>query len=64
MRSRRARLEDYSWALQDEAEVYASYFRVAGPSCSLLMLESEADYERFGIRPEDHSYVVKKQPAT
>ncbi|PIE24163.1 MAG: hypothetical protein CSA62_04995 [Planctomycetota bacterium] len=57
-------LEDYSWALQAEAEVYASYFRVAGPSCSLLMLESEAEYQRFGIQPQEHSYFVKKQPAS
>jgi tetratricopeptide (TPR) repeat protein len=57
-------LEDYSWALQDEAEVYASYFRVAGPSCSLLMLESEEDYARFGIRPENHAFVVQKAPAS
>jgi len=30
-------------------ENYARHFRVVGRSCSLVMLESEADYLRFGI---------------
>ncbi len=38
-----------------EAEVYAQHFTIPGESCSLLMLESEADYAKFGVgqpRPE------------
>lgn len=32
---------------------YARYFRVPGKSCSLLMLESKADYQRHGIRDRE-----------
>ena len=32
---------------------YARHFRVTGRTCSLLMLESEQDYARFGIKPEE-----------
>ncbi|HEU4732239.1 MAG TPA: DUF2135 domain-containing protein [Kofleriaceae bacterium] len=50
-------------ATESEARAYASHFRVTGRTCSLLMLESERDYERFGIRPDADDYVVKVTPA-
>lgn len=41
------------------ASSYANHFRVPGVSSSLLMLESEADYERYHIAPQQDAYVVK-----
>jgi hypothetical protein len=45
------------------ARAFAVQFRVTGKTCSLVMLESEADYQRFGIRPEDEALVVKQSEA-
>lgn len=55
--------------LEDRAEIddalvvaYASYFRVARKTVSLLMLETEADYQRFGIiKDMDYSPVVRNK---
>jgi len=52
-------LEEFVDATQKQSEAYARHFRVTGQSCSLLMLESEADYLRFNIKPEDDAFVVK-----
>ncbi|MHC4253078.1 MAG: hypothetical protein ACYS9X_28500, partial [Planctomycetota bacterium] len=51
-------------ATEDVAEAYARHFRVTGKTCSLLMLESEADYKRFDIKPEEDAFVVKSSPAS
>ena len=45
------------------ARSYAVQFRVTGKTCSLVMLDSEADYQRFGIKPEDEALVVKQSEA-
>ena len=45
------------------ATAYARHFRVTGRTCSLLMLESEQDYARFNIKPEEDSFVVQQRPA-
>ncbi|MCH8045463.1 MAG: hypothetical protein IID44_17270, partial [Planctomycetes bacterium] len=42
---------------------YARHFRITGQTCSLLMLETDADYQRFNIKPEDDLFVVKSSPA-
>ena len=41
---------------------YAAHFRVVGPSCSLLMLEREEDYERFGLEAQDHAQTILDNP--
>ena len=46
------------------AIAYARHFQVPGRTCSLLMLETEADYKRFGIAAKEDGFVVKKQPAS
>ena len=56
-------LEDLGSAIEDVSVAYARHFRVTGRTCSLLMLESEADYQRFNIKPEDDQFVVKSSPA-
>ena len=38
---------------------YARHFRITGQTCSLLMLETDADYKRFNIKPEDDSLLVQ-----
>jgi len=58
-----AHLEELEAATEGEARAYATHFRITGRACSLLMLETEADYERFGIRPDADAYVVKATPA-
>jgi len=46
------------------ATAYANHFRVVGRSSSLLMLESEEDYQRFGIEPANDAARVQKEPAS
>lgn len=38
---------------------YARNFQITGQNCSLLMLESEADYKRFEINKTDDQMVIK-----
>jgi hypothetical protein len=59
-----AQLEELLPATGDPARAYATHFRVPGKTCSLLMLESEADYQRFGIRPEDNARVIQQKDAS
>lgn len=56
-------LEELDAATEPVAKAYATHFRVVGKTCSLLMLDSEADYARYGIRPEADAQVVREQPA-
>jgi von Willebrand factor type A domain len=56
-------LEELEAATEGVSKAYATHFRVTGRTCSLLMLETEQDYQRFGIRPEEDAFVVKGTPA-
>ena len=47
----------------DVAAAYARHFRITGSTCSLLMLETEADYQRFNIKLEEDNFVVKSRNA-
>jgi tetratricopeptide (TPR) repeat protein len=58
-----AQLEELEDATASAARAYAMHFRVTGRTCSLLMLESEADYQRFKIVPEADGRVVAATPA-
>ncbi len=42
---------------------FARHFRVTGRTCSLVMLETEEDYRRFGINPEHDQLVVNEWKA-
>ncbi|MHC4731984.1 MAG: hypothetical protein ACYS6Z_15535, partial [Planctomycetota bacterium] len=55
-------LEEAGVAAAAVAESYAVQFRVPGRTCSLLMLDSEEDYRRFGIKPEETALAVRMQP--
>jgi len=55
-------LEEAGVAAEPVAESYAVQFRVPGRTCSLLMLDSEEDYRRFGIKPEETALAVRMQP--
>ncbi len=57
-------MEEFLESTENVARAYATHFRVTGKSCSLLMLESEEEYARFGIHPEDDAAVVKASPAS
>ncbi len=50
-------------SVEPVATSYARHFRITGRTCSLLMLESEQDYARFNIKPEEDDFVVKQRPA-
>lgn len=50
-------------ALASVSKAYATHFRITGRTASLLMLDSEADYQRYNIKPDDDAYVVKVTPA-
>lgn len=55
-------LEKFAVQGQGVAEAYARHFRVVGETCSLVMLESKAQYKEFGIKPEDDAGVVSSVP--
>jgi hypothetical protein len=57
-------IEEFAADAASPAKAYATHFRVVGSTCSLLMLESEADYERFGIHPEEDAARVRAEPAS
>ena len=56
-------LESLGAKVFDVAASYARHFRVTGDTCSLLMLESQADYERFEIKPQEDLFVIKSKVA-
>lgn len=43
------------------AASYANHFRVPGQSSSLLMLESQDDYQRYNIAPQQDTYAVQTE---
>ncbi len=59
-----AQLEELSSATLATSEAYARHFRVTGKSASLLMLETEEDYLRFNIRPQDDAGMVRAKLAS
>jgi uncharacterized membrane protein YgcG len=54
-----AQIEELGTVAGSPARAYATHFRVVGSTCSLLMLESEADYERYGVRPDEDAARVR-----
>lgn len=55
-------LESFGVAADDVSKAYATHFRITGKTDSLLMLESEAEYQRFNIQPESNAYIVTNEP--
>lgn len=56
-------LEEFADAVEKYSRAYATHYRITGNTCSLLMLESEAEYRRFNIKPDEDALVVAKNPA-
>ncbi len=54
-------LETFATATETMSKAYATHFRITGQTCSLLMLETEEDYLRFNIKPEEDAFVVKSK---
>lgn len=54
------RLEPYADNLEELTVAFARYFRVPGRTCSMVMLESQEDYERLGVNvpPEEDQLVI------
>jgi hypothetical protein len=42
-------LEDFSFKTENASAQYANYFDVAGQTCSWVMMESDAMYQRYGL---------------
>jgi len=57
-------LETFGYDAETDAQAYATHFRIPGKTCSLLMLESEADYQEYDIKPEDNLSHIKKNTVT
>lgn len=57
-------MEDFQQATEEFSKPYATHFRITGQTCSLLMLETEEDYQRFNIKPEDDATVIKNKLAS
>lgn len=51
-------LENYGYQAEDAAINYSTYYKVPGQYTSFLMLESESDYDRYGIDDSDAKYYV------
>ncbi|RYE83763.1 MAG: VWA domain-containing protein, partial [Myxococcales bacterium] len=56
-------MEELLPANAEAARGYASHFRVTGQSASLLMLETEAEYERLTLSPAADAAAVAGRPA-
>ena len=56
-------LEEFLGVTRPFAEAYARHFRVTGKSTSLLMLETQADYESYGIVPQEDAQTIRERPA-
>ena len=55
-------LESFDFITEKFSEAYAVAYKVPGQTCSMLMLESEADYKRYNISlKEDLSLVAKNE---
>jgi uncharacterized membrane protein YgcG len=59
-----AQIEELGAVAGSPARAYATHFRVVGSTCSLLMLESEADYQRYGIHPDEDAARIKWEHAS
>ena len=57
-------LEALTDATEEFSSAFARHFRITGQTCSLLMLETEEDYERYNIKPEEDAFVVKQEQAS
>ena len=56
-------LESFDDVSPETKRAYATHFRVVGKTCSLLMLETEADYEQYGIVPRQDAERVRTSSA-
>lgn len=56
-------LEGLGDGVFDVSAAYARHFRITGNTCSLLMLETEADYEAFNIKPQEDLFVINTKSA-
>lgn len=59
-----AHIEELAPVTEAMSKAYSIHFRVPGKTASLLMLETEADYQRFGIVPEDFAKTIKSAQAS
>ena len=53
-------LEELGYVAEKEAIQYAVYYQVPGQTCSMVMLESERDYQRFKIKKGGDVDFIKK----
>jgi hypothetical protein len=51
-------LEEVGTRAEQYSLAYATEFSIPGQTCSLVMLESDFDYDRHGIKAENHGMIV------
>ncbi|NDV97329.1 VWA domain-containing protein [Dysgonomonas sp. 521] len=51
-------LENYGYQAEEAAVNYSTYYKVPGQYTSFLMLESESDYDEYGIDDSEAKYFV------
>ncbi len=56
-------LEEFGHLTRGAAEAFATHFRVPGKAASLLMLESEEDYIRQGLLPQEQAQRARELEA-
>lgn len=52
-------LEEFDYVTEKESIAYAKHFKVPGKTCSLLMLETEDDYQQYNIKAGEEAFVVQ-----
>ncbi|GAA4114868.1 hypothetical protein GCM10022393_14720 [Aquimarina addita] len=51
-------LEEFDYVTEKKSIAYAKHFKIPGKTCSLLMLDTEEDYNAYNIRATEDAYVV------
>jgi tetratricopeptide (TPR) repeat protein len=53
-------LESFDFFTEKNSIAYAKYYKVPGKTCSMLMLETQADYDRYKIDLSEDSSIVNE----
>ena len=53
-------LESFDYLTEEFSIPYAVHFAIPGKTCSMLMLESENEYNRFDVKAKNYASVIKE----
>ncbi len=57
-------LESFDFHTEKFSITYATHFSVPGKTCSMLMLETEEDYQQYNIKTEENLFVINGNPVS